>query len=182
LHERTLAAITWATTEVHQDVLSKELRRLVRLVAVLAVLAAVGSRAKAADAPAGQVCAPTTTDDTLRPLPVALVPLAKRLFDLSKMPDAQIRRSTVFRCVDGKALLCTTGANLPCGKANVSRTLPAGTAWCKQHPESGAIPMSVTGHDTIYRWRCAGQSAEVVGVTATVDARGFIGRFWKSAD
>jgi hypothetical protein len=182
LHERALAAITWAITEVHQDVLSKELRYPVRLVALLAALAALGSRAEAADPPAGQFCAPAATDDTLRPLPGALVPVAKRLFDLPKMPDAQIKRSTVFRCVDGKTMLCTTGANLPCGKANISRALPAGTAWCKQHPDATAIPMSVTGHDTIYRWRCAGPSAEVVGVTATVDARGYIARFWKAAD
>jgi hypothetical protein len=164
-------------------VLSKELRRPVRLVAVLAALAALGSPAEAAaPPPAGQICAPAATDDTLRPLPAALVPVAKRLFDLPKMPDAQVKRSTVVRCVDGKAMLCTTGANLPCGKANVSRSLPAGAAWCIQHPDSGAIPMSVTGHDTIYRWRCAGTSAEVVGVAATVDGRGFIARFWKAAD
>jgi len=42
--------------------------------------------------------------------------------------------------------------------------------------------MSVTGHDTIYRWRCAGPAAEVVGVAATVDSRGFIARLWKRAD
>ena len=110
------------------------------------------------------------------------MPGAKRLFGLQGMNDRQVVRSTVFRCVDGTAMLCTVGANLPCGKANVSRRLPAGTAWCQQHPDSGAIPMSVTGHDTIYRWRCAGPAAEVVGVTATVDARGFVARLWKRAD
>jgi len=152
-----------------------------RLVVALLVLAVAGPRAQAAEAP-GQLCRKAATDDTLRPLPTALAPVAKRLFGLQGMTDRQVARSTVFRCMDGTAMLCAVGASLPCGKANVSRSLPAGTAWCQQHPDSGAIPMSVTGHDTIYRWRCAGPAAEVVGVAATVDSRGFIARLWKRAD
>ena len=51
-------------------------------------------------------------------------------------------------------MLCNEGANLPCGKANIRRSLPGATAWCKEKPNSSFIPMVATGHDTIYTWHC----------------------------
>jgi hypothetical protein len=134
--------------------------------------------ASGADQPAG-ACRPGLTDDTLRPLPPALVPRARELFGLA-MPDDLIKRSTVFRCVDGRTLLCTAGANLVCGKANTRRDLPAVAAWCRDHRDADSVPMVVTGHDTIYRWRCT-DGAPVAEATEAMDARGFLSRNWKDA-
>jgi hypothetical protein len=95
------------------------------------------------------------------------------------MPDAWIRRSTYFRCFERHVLICNLGANLPCGKGNASRRLPAADTWCAGHADSDFIPMYVTGHDTIYQWRCAGKAAAVTGTPLALDRRGFIARFWK---
>jgi hypothetical protein len=134
-----------------------------------------------AESPA-QYCTRVANDDTVRPIPASLVATARTLFGLQHMPPAQIRRGTVFRCADQKLLLCNYGANLPCGKANTSTSLPGAADWCRQHPNDDFIPMYVTGHDTIYRWRCANGQAQAGAPTETVDARGFITRFWKLVD
>ncbi|MGE5270626.1 MAG: hypothetical protein ACM3JG_13245 [Thiohalocapsa sp.] len=68
------------------------------------------------------------------------MPVAVRLFHLDAMPVDQVKRSTYFRCAAGRALLCTTGANLPCGKANTSQDLTAADAWCAANPGSPFIP------------------------------------------
>jgi hypothetical protein len=125
------------------------------------------------------LCRRLGTDDRLRPIPASLVPAARRLFDLQAMPAAWIRRSTLFRCFDRRVLICNLGANLPCGKGNTSRFLPAAEDWCAGHPDADFIPMVVTGHDTIYHWRCAGKRAVVIGTPLRLDRRGFIARFWK---
>jgi hypothetical protein len=97
------------------------------------------------------------------------------------MPAAQIRRSTYFRCMDGRVFLCNLGANLPCGKANQSRHLAGAEAWCAKHPDADFIPMYATGHDTIYNWRCRAGKAATEGPPLEVDSRGFIARYWKPA-
>jgi hypothetical protein len=98
------------------------------------------------------------------------------------MPAEQVQRSTVFRCAGRKVLLCNVGANLPCGKANRSRNLPGATAYCRENPDSDVVPAAATGHDTIYRWRCTGRKAQPGGPVETVDARGFLERYWKRLD
>jgi hypothetical protein len=133
-------------------------------------------------AAAAGLCAAAATDDTLRPIPEDLVPAATRLFRLQAMPAAQIQRSTVYRCLDGHVLICTTGANLPCGKADTGRRLAAADGWCAQNPGSTFIPMYVTGHATIWQWHCLGSRAAVVGRPLATDRRGFIARYWKPAE
>jgi hypothetical protein len=120
------------------------------------------------------------TDDRVRPIPGSLIPAAVRLFDLGAMPAAQIQGSTYFRCMSGRLLLCNVGANLPCGKADTSRRPPGTAAWCAAHPQSDFIPMAVTGHATIWRWRCEGGKPATVGPPEAVDRRGFIARYWKA--
>ena len=88
----------------------------------------------------------------------------------------------MYRCAEGRLLVCNLGANLPCGKANTSRALPAADAWCAERPGSDFIPMYVTGHDTVYRWRCDGTKAATTGKPLEVDRRGFIVELWKPAD
>ena len=117
-----------------------------------------------------------------QPIPASLVPEAVRLFGLEAMPAEEVERSTVFRCDAGRVLICNLGANLPCDKADTSRDLPAADAWCAENPSADFIPMYVTGHDTIYRWRCQGGKAATTGEPLAVDQRGFISRLWKPVD
>ena len=126
-------------------------------------------------------CRAGITNDTLMPLPAQLTARARQLFHLD-MPDALVRKTTVYRCLDGQTLLCTTGANLACGKANTERNPAAVLAWCHAHGQSGVVPMFVTGHDTIYRWRCRDGAPSIDATVDAVDARGFLARNWKHAD
>lgn len=155
-------------------------RQTLALIAVLGGLFAVFNSAAAKTDRPPDVCRPGMTDDRLMPLPPELVDRARQVFHLH-MPDELIRKTTVYRCADGRTLLCTTGANLACGKADTSRDLPSVAAWRRDHADSDDVPMFVTGHHTIYAWRCSGGKPLIGGTVATVDARGFLSRNWKDA-
>lgn len=86
---------------------------------------------------------------------------------------------TSWRCLDGKLLACTIGANLPCGKADTSREpTPAMVEFCQGNPWEDYIPKAVTGHSTIYAWDCRGGEPMIATQEFEVDARGFIADFW----
>ncbi|MGP8232400.1 MAG: hypothetical protein ACLQL2_07005 [Methylovirgula sp.] len=121
-------------------------------------------------------CARVVDDDQLRPAPSSLSSAIERLFIL---PGAEALQTTFYRCADGAVMLCNVGANLPCGKANVSKQLDGATAWCKGNPNADFIPMVATGHDTIYNWRCINGVATPGPPIANVDSRGFFSEYWK---
>lgn len=125
-------------------------------------------------------CTKAGDDDKVRPIPAALVPQARRLFEFSvNTPDALVRKGTSYRCMGGKVWLCNYGANLVCEKANTKRTSKGAAEFCRQNPSSDFVPMAATGHDTIYEWKCAGSTAQISRQIATVDPRGFIAGNWK---
>ncbi|HTP03127.1 MAG TPA: hypothetical protein VMJ64_17250 [Anaerolineales bacterium] len=95
-------------------------------------------------------------------------------------PMEMLRKTTIWRCMNGKVYACNFGANLPCdSKANTSRspTQPM-TDYCKANPGSDFIPMSVTGHDTVYSWHCATDMPEILEQTSQVDAAGYLAQIW----
>jgi hypothetical protein len=149
------------------------------IVALASVVAVPDEAAAEADGPAG-VCKPGVTNDSLMPLPPELVARARQVFELH-MPDDLIQRTTVYRCMEGRTLLCTAGANLACGKADTGRSAPGVADWCRDHADADNVPMFVTGHDTIYGWRCSGETPVIAATVATLDARGFLSRNWKDA-
>jgi hypothetical protein len=93
--------------------------------------------------------------------------------------NASVRHAAFVRCVGRRLLGCYVGANLVCDKAETHRTLPGATAWCRNNPGSEGIPMSATGHDTIYDWSCKGRRAVAGKTVLTVDAQGYIAENWK---
>lgn len=94
-------------------------------------------------------------------------------------PDDLVAAGTVWRCKDSHVWACFVGANLPCSKANTSSTpQPGMTDFCKKNPKAGNIPAVVTGHETIYDWRCVDGTAQVVRQRYTPDAQGFVSDFW----
>lgn len=98
----------------------------------------------------------------------------------STEPMDMLRQTTIWRCMDSKVYACNFGANLPCdSKANTEKT-PAQELkdFCAANPDSDSIPMSVTGHETIYSWHCVGDSPEILDQIAEVDAAGFIANIW----
>jgi hypothetical protein len=129
------------------------------------------------------LCARVTDDDRVRPIPAALVPAARRLFSFSAdTPGGYVRKSTTFRCMEGKVWLCNYGANLVCEKADARRTSAGAADYCKENPGTDVVPMAATGHDTIYEWTCAGNKAVISKQIETVDPRGFMFGNWKPLD
>jgi hypothetical protein len=139
--------------------------------------ACCAARTPRAETPAG-FCAKAGTDDTLRPIPAALVPAVNALFHTAMPPDVAMRM-TVFRCDAGHVLVCGMGANLPCGKANTSTVSPGGMQWCQEHPDADFIPAYATGHDTIFEWHCLGRAPAIKRQVLHVDPRGFVAEFWR---
>jgi hypothetical protein len=146
---------------------------------VLVVVASASIVSARAEQPAA-MCALIGTDDTLRPIPESLVPAVNAALGTA-MPARVAIDTTVFRCADGHVLVCTAGANLPCGRANTNRTPGPGMVdWCRDHPAADFIPAVATGHDTIYAWQCLEGVPHIVRQIDEVDAHGFIAQYWKA--
>jgi hypothetical protein len=98
----------------------------------------------------------------------------------STEPLDVLRQSTTWRCMDGQVMVCNYGANLPCdARANTDNTpTQAMNDYCAQNPGSDFIPMSVTGHESVYSWKCDGKNAVVDQQIDQPDAAGFLSRIW----
>jgi hypothetical protein len=96
-----------------------------------------------------------------------------------KIDNDTVRNAAFVRCVGSRLIGCYIGANLDCDKAETSRSLPGATAWCRDNPGSKNIPMSATGHDTIYEWSCKGHRAVAGKAMVTVDPQGYIADNWR---
>lgn len=96
------------------------------------------------------------------------------------VPLARFKKTLSWRCMDGRVYGCTVGANLPCqAKAETSRTPSEGVRdYCRANPDAPFIPAYVTGHATVYEWRCTGGKGEIVKEIATPDARGYLSDIW----
>jgi hypothetical protein len=152
--------------------------RLLGTTVMVLLLLAATQRAWAQISP-DEYCRQIGTDDALRAVPRSLVPTVVRLFDLQAMPVKQVERSTFFRCADRHILVCAVGANLACGKAETRRDLHGVEAWCVEHAGSQNVPAYVTGHATIYQWRCDGPRPVASPSALSIDQRGFISQNWK---
>ncbi len=98
----------------------------------------------------------------------------------STEPMAMFQKTTIWRCMDNQVYACNFGANLPCSsKANTDKTpSQAMNDFCTANPDSDTIPMSVTGHSTIYSWRCVKDTPELLDQIEKVDAQGYLEGIW----
>ena len=149
---------------------------------VTALLLLAATQAASAQTSPPEYCQQIRTDDALRPVPPSLVPAVVRLFRLEAMPAEQVEHSTYFRCADRDVFVCTVGANLVCGKADTHRNLSGVKSWCVEHAGSPSVPAYVTGHATIYLWRCDGTRPVASRSALSVDPRGLISQNWKRVD
>ncbi len=95
-------------------------------------------------------------------------------------PLELLQKSTIWRCMNNAVYVCNFGANLPCdSKADTNKnpTQPM-QDFCKANPDSQGIPMSVTGHDTIYSWGCVKDTPKLLDQVSQVDAAGYITNIW----
>ncbi len=124
-------------------------------------------------------CQRAGTDDTTRPIPKDLVPAVNAAFG-TRMPARVAIDTTVYRCADHRVMVCTVGANLPCGKANTRRAPNPGVIqWCHDNPDAPFVPAAATGHDTIYAWRCHAGAPQIARQVLHTDPRGFVTEFWQ---
>lgn len=160
-----------------------ETRLIVRMLLVSCV---AGSSMFATPASAQDLqayCAKVGDDDRVQPVPDALLPNARRMFDVpANTAASHIKATTSVRCMNGAVWLCNHGANLNCGKADVSRNSPGADRFCKQNPDSIGVPMSATGHATVYDWKCVGREARIIGPILQIDGRGFMAGNWKQLE
>lgn len=133
-----------------------------------AYCAAVGT----VDAPGPRYAGPQMPESVAQGLQTAL--------DVPNTPLDVLANGSSWRCMDGQVYACFVGANLPCdAKANTDRTpTQAEEDFCQQQPDADVIPAFVTGHDTVYAWRCTNGTAEIVKQVFQVDAQGYIADIW----
>jgi hypothetical protein len=98
----------------------------------------------------------------------------------STEPIDMLRKTTIWRCMNNKVYVCNFGANLPCdSKANIDRTPSQSMEdYCQANRNSDMMPMSVTGHDTIYSWHCVKDYPQVLEQIGQVDAAGYLAQIW----
>jgi hypothetical protein len=110
------------------------------------------------------------------PVPKALEAEVARTF---AVPVDAVRNGAFVRCAKDRLLACLVGANLNCGKANPRRSLAGASEYCRANPNADFIPMTATGHETIYAWRCAGKRAVAGRAVRAVDPDGYDAANWK---
>ena len=98
----------------------------------------------------------------------------------STEPLEMFKKTTIWRCMNNQLYACNFGANLPCdSKANLNQTPTVDMEdFCKANQDSDFIPMSVTGHETIYSWHCVNGVPELLDQIAEVDAAGYLAHIW----
>jgi hypothetical protein len=134
-----------------------------------AYCAAVGT----VDAPAAEFTGPAVPPEVISGLQTAMK---------TNMPAEVMSQGTFWRCMDHQVYACNVGANLPCSaKANTDKTpTQAEKDFCADaaNTNADAIPAVVTGHDTIYSWRCTNGEPAIDKQVFQVDAQGFISNIW----
>jgi hypothetical protein len=98
----------------------------------------------------------------------------------SDAPIDIFKQGSSWRCMGGKVYACFVGANLPCdSKADTDKTPTSAEAdYCKSNPNSDFIPAAVTGHNTIYAWRCNQDTPAIDKQVFQVDSQGYIQEIW----
>jgi len=126
------------------------------------------------DQPDARFTGPKITDQIIK----AYLKAAE--IDFSGEYPESFKEMTIWRCMDHKVYVCNFGANLPCdSKANTDKTpTQAMNDFCKENKNSDFIPMYVTGHETIFNWRCNNDVAEVLEQIDQPDAAGFLSHIW----
>jgi hypothetical protein len=116
------------------------------------------------------------------PIPDSVVSGFKQAAGLASSSESldQLRQSTIWRCMNGTVYVCNFGANLPCdSKADTNSTpSPEVSDYCQANPNADFIPLSVTGHATVYNWKCINGGAQAGDAVNPVDGRGFLQSIW----
>jgi hypothetical protein len=99
-------------------------------IAILAALAfgALQLAGPASAASASAFCSSGAAPDVPIPVPQDLEADVAKTFDI---PVEMVRDGAFVRCAGTRLLACAVGANLNCGKADASRSLPGAREYCR---------------------------------------------------
>src|SRR3954454_23181457 len=122
------------------------IRRALAMLALAAAMSALGVEPARAEVPA-RLCSRVGTDDTLRNAPASLAPAINAVFG-TRMSPAEAARSTFYRCIRGRVLVCTIGGTCHAARRTSVGLFPARTVLPRQ-PERGLHPHGGDGarHD-----------------------------------
>lgn len=121
------------------------------------------------------------SDYTGAKVPVAISDALRKDMGVSDtMPKDMFDEGTFWRCMDGSVYACNVGNNLPCqDRADVSKEPNDGMLnYCGDNPDAEIIPMYATGRTTVYEWKCANGTPEIVKQIAETDKAGYIKNIW----
>jgi hypothetical protein len=98
----------------------------------------------------------------------------------STEPMEMFKKTTIWRCMDKQVYVCNFGANLTCdSKADTNKDpTQAILDYCTANSDAEFVPMNVTGHSTIYSWRCVKTTPTLLDQVAQVDAAGYLAQIW----
>lgn len=116
------------------------------------------------------LCAGKGPIDEVKPIPQSLAAFANMLFG----EDAA--STTVYRCMDDFVYVCAIGNGFSCDRPS-TRRYNFVARYCSENPSWSDVPMSVSGHNTIYGWKCAGGKT-VIHYAEKIDARGYRADMW----
>jgi hypothetical protein len=114
------------------------------------------------------------------PVPDAIALALKTEFGAPEdAPLESFVRGTSWRCFRGQVLACNVGANLPCqGHADISRSPSQGMrSFCLDSPGAEVVPHYAAG-TSVYEWRCAAKTPQIVRQVGKADQRGFVAGIW----
>lgn len=144
-----------------------------------ALLASAGGHAHAGGAAeAVAYCNANANDNRISAIPDELLAPAAKLLGIDLSAGEKVRG--LWRCMDGKVMLCIPGGPRYCGRADTQvMPSPEARSFCNKNPSAVELPLSATGRDTIFGWRCEGPEPIVVRAVRTVDPRGFVKEYWQ---
>jgi hypothetical protein len=145
------------------------------ILGLLLAMSFIGSAAQQPAKAADPYC-PDPTHVVPGKVPADLVAAVAKAF---RIDADEVNSGGFVRCAGATLMGCYVGANLVCDKADTRLVLPGATTWCRKNPGSPNIPMSATGHATIYDWSCKGQNAVAGKIIAPVDPDGYLAANWK---
>jgi len=152
------------------------MRHFARAITILGFALVTAAVAPMRTTAAAQPYCPNAAHATPAKVPADLVASVAQAFQVD---EAVVRDAAFVRCAGAKLMGCYVGANLNCFKAETRRTLPGATAWCRANPGSESIPMSATGHATIYDWTCKDNRAVAGQIVMPVDPQGYVAGNWR---
>ncbi len=120
-------------------------------------------------------CAGLGTKTDVKPIPELLVPYANSVF------FDGAASSTEYRCIANQIYICENGNGFNCDRPSTKRHNSSVDQFCRENPSASSVPFAVSGHGSVYAWKCVGTNAAIAHTEST-DKEGFRTEMWVPID